>query len=141
MSPSLFPSILPDPLHLHIPHRYLKSSLTRPEMNELGGSNTSLALTRSLVQIRRISEVSLLFALSCTYTITAFISPYISDRSLARSLHLSHDPPMPFVEVYVDAPLGVVEGRDPKGLYAKVRAGEIKGGSGRVLWSRGFSRY
>jgi adenylylsulfate kinase-like enzyme len=79
-------------------------------------------------QIRRIGEVSLLFSLSCSITITAFISPYISDRDLARSLHEKHNPQVPFIEVYVDAPLDVVEKRDPKGLYKKARAGEIKGG-------------
>ena len=80
-------------------------------------------------KIRRIGEVSLLFSLSCTITLTAFISPYISDRDLARNLHDGHNPPIPFIEVYVEAPLSVVEERDPKGLYAKARKGEIKGGS------------
>lgn len=79
------------------------------------------------LQIRRIGEVSLLFSDSCTITLTAFISPYISDRELARELHKKHNPPIPFIEVFVDAPLSVVEGRDPKGLYAKARKGEIKG--------------
>lgn len=56
---------------------------------------------------------------------TAFISPYKADRAIARALHdKSH---LPFVEVFVDAPLHVVEQRDPKGLYKKARAGEIKG--------------
>ena len=80
-------------------------------------------------QIRRIGEVSLLFSLSCSLTLTAFISPYQSDRDLARDLHAKHNPPIPFIEVYVDAPLSVVEQRDPKGLYAKARKGEIKGAS------------
>lgn len=87
-------------------------------------------------QIRRIGEVSLLFSLSCSITITAFISPYQSDRDLARDLHQKHSGgAVPFIEVFVDAPLGVVEERDPKGLYKKARAGEIKGESesrGRV---------
>lgn len=78
-------------------------------------------------QIRRIGEVSLLFSLSCSITLTAFISPYQSDRDLARNLHKQHSPAVPFIEVFVDAPLGVVESRDPKGLYKKARAGEIKG--------------
>jgi adenylylsulfate kinase len=42
-------------------------------------------------------------------------------------LHEAHNPPIPFIEVYVDAPLSVVEERDPKGLYKKARSGEIKG--------------
>jgi len=49
---------------------------------------------------------------------------------LARKLHEEHSPAVPFIEVFVDAPLSVVEGRDPKGLYAKARKGEIKG-----VWS------
>jgi len=80
-----------------------------------------------ILKIRRIGEVSLLFASSCTLSLTAFISPYQSDRDLARKLHATHNPPLPFIEVYVDAPLSVVEQRDPKGLYKKARAGEIKG--------------
>jgi adenylylsulfate kinase len=86
--------------------------------------------SRQLIpQIRRIGEVSLLFSESCALTVTAFISPYVSDRQLARELHAKHNPPIPFIEVYVDAPLSVVEQRDPKGLYKKARAGEIKGES------------
>jgi adenylylsulfate kinase len=59
--------------------------------------------------------------------LTAFISPYVSDRQLARELHEKHSSNVPFIEVFVDAPLSVVESRDPKGLYKKARAGEIKG--------------
>ena len=77
--------------------------------------------------IRRIGEVSLLFSTSACITLTAFISPYVSDRQLARQLHEAHNPPIPFIEVFVDAPLSVVEERDPKGLYKKARSGEIKG--------------
>jgi adenylylsulfate kinase len=65
--------------------------------------------------------------LSCSITLTAFISPYVSDRQLARELHEKHSSNVPFIEVFVDAPLSVVESRDPKGLYKKARAGEIKG--------------
>jgi len=57
--------------------------------------------------------------------ITAFISPYRADRDLARELHDIAS--LPFIEVFIDAPLEVVEARDPKGLYKKARAGEIKG--------------
>ncbi|KAK1927106.1 putative adenylyl-sulfate kinase [Papiliotrema laurentii] len=100
----------------------------------LDGDNIRFGLNKDLgfdptsrvENIRRIGEVSLLFSLSCTLTLTAFISPYQSDRDLARKLHESHNPPIPFIEVYVDAPLAVVEQRDPKGLYAKARKGEIK---------------
>lgn len=70
-------------------------------------------------------QVSKLFADSSCITITAFISPYKADRALARQLHEKSN--LGFIEVFVDAPLHVVEERDPKGLYKKARAGEIKG--------------
>ena len=70
-------------------------------------------------------QVAKLFTDACAVTITAFISPYISDRVLVRELHEKSS--LGFVEVFVDAPLEVVETRDPKGLYKKARAGEIKG--------------
>jgi len=72
--------------------------------------------------IRRLGEVAKLFADAGTICITAFISPYRSDRDLARSIA----PEGRFVEVYLNAPLEVCEQRDPKGLYAKARAGQIK---------------
>ncbi|PWU08514.1 MAG: adenylyl-sulfate kinase [Verrucomicrobia bacterium] len=72
--------------------------------------------------IRRIGEVAKLFADAGVICITAFISPYREDRDLVRKLMPSDK----FVEVYVNAPLEVCEQRDPKGLYAKARAKEIK---------------
>jgi Adenylylsulphate kinase len=57
--------------------------------------------------------------------LTAFISPYHADRALARKIH--EEAGLNFIEVFVDAPLEVAEQRDPKGLYKKARAGEIKG--------------
>lgn len=74
--------------------------------------------------IRRIAHVGQLMADACLVCITAFISPYRKDRYQARQLH--EQVGLPFVEVYVDVPLEVAEQRDPKGLYAKARAGEIK---------------
>lgn len=56
---------------------------------------------------------------------TAFISPYQADRALARAIHEQAN--IPFIEVYVDAPLEEAEKRDPKGLYKKAREGVIKG--------------
>ena len=70
-------------------------------------------------------QVSKLFADACAISITAFISPYRADRTGARELHEKAG--LGFVEVFVDAPLQVAEQRDPKGLYKKARAGEIKG--------------
>ena len=72
--------------------------------------------------IRRIGEVAKLFADAGVICITAFISPYRADRELVRKL-LSAER---FIEVYVNAPLEVCEQRDPKGLYAKARAKQIK---------------
>ena len=72
--------------------------------------------------IRRVGEVAKLFADAGIICITAFISPYRSDRELVRKMMK----PRQFVEVHVDAPLAICEQRDPKGLYAKARANEIK---------------
>ena len=72
--------------------------------------------------IRRIGEVASLFAQAGFITMTAFISPYRADRDKARAL-LHNDE---FIEVFVKVPLDVAEERDPKGLYKKARAGEIK---------------
>lgn len=69
-------------------------------------------------------QVAKLFADATVVAITAFISPYRADRDSARALHKAAN--IPFIEVYADAPLEVVEQRDPKGLYKKAKAGEIK---------------
>lgn len=98
----------------------------------LDGDNIRFGLNKDLgfspkdreENIRRIGEVSKLFALSATTAITAFISPYQADRDIARKLH--DQAGLPFIEVFVDASLEEVEKRDPKGLYKKARAGEIK---------------
>lgn len=76
--------------------------------------------------IRRIGEVAKLFAESGTIAITCFISPYRADRDRVRASLK----PGEFVEIFVDAPLDVCEQRDPKGLYKKARAGELKGFTG-----------
>ena len=76
----------------------------------------------------RYKKVALLFADSCTIALTSFISPYRSDRLLARALHEAHS--IPFLEIYVQIPLAVAELRDPKGLYAKARRGEISNFTG-----------
>jgi adenylyl-sulfate kinase len=72
--------------------------------------------------VRRISEVSRLFAEAGIICIVALISPYQEDRNSARRIVGTGR----FVEVYVNAPFEVCEHRDPKGLYAKARAGQIK---------------
>lgn len=78
--------------------------------------------------IRRIGEVTKLFADAGLISITSFISPYAADRDAARQLHA--DAKVPFFEIHVTLPLAVAEERDPKGLYKKARAGEIKGFTG-----------
>ncbi|HEY2838441.1 MAG TPA: adenylyl-sulfate kinase [Pirellulales bacterium] len=76
--------------------------------------------------IRRIGAVAKLFADAGNVALTAFISPYRRDRDAVRA----NLKPGDFVEVFVDAPLEVCEARDPKGLYKKARAGELKGFTG-----------
>ncbi len=72
--------------------------------------------------IRRAGEVAKLFAEAGFICIAAFISPYSSERELARGIA----PSGKFLEVFLNAPLAVCERRDPKGLYARARTGEIK---------------
>lgn len=72
--------------------------------------------------IRRVGEVAKLFVDSGLIVLTAFISPFQSDRELVKSLVDEGE----FIEVFIDTPLEVCESRDPKGLYKKARAGEIK---------------
>ncbi|HUU83910.1 MAG TPA: adenylyl-sulfate kinase [Phycisphaerae bacterium] len=100
----------------------------------LDGDNVRHGLNKNLgfsaedreENIRRIGEVANLFADTGVITITAFISPYRKDRDINRELLGENN----FVEVYCKAPLDVCEERDPKGLYKKARAGELKGFTG-----------
>ena len=100
----------------------------------LDGDNIRLGLNKNLgfsaddraENIRRIGEVAKLFADAGIITATAFISPYRADRDKVRALM----GPGGFVEVYVNASLETCEARDPKGLYKKARAGEIKSFTG-----------
>ncbi len=102
----------------------------------LDGDNVRHGLNKNLgfsaedrtENIRRIGEVSKLFADAGLISITSFISPYRADRDIVRRLH--DEANLPFLEVYVETPLDVAEQRDPKGLYKKARAGEIKGFTG-----------
>lgn len=76
--------------------------------------------------IRRIGAVAEIFTQTGVIALTAFISPYRVDRDKVRNTLKEGE----FIEVFVDAPLEVCEQRDPKGLYKKARAGEIKGFTG-----------
>jgi adenylylsulfate kinase len=78
--------------------------------------------------IRRIGEVAKLFADCGVLTMTSFISPYRKDRDTVRALHDAGK--LPFVEVFVNTPISTCEQRDPKGLYKKARAGELKNFTG-----------
>jgi len=102
----------------------------------LDGDNVRHGLNKNLgfsaedraENIRRIGEVAKLFADAGIITLTSFISPYQKDRDQVRQLH--DEAGLPFIEVHVDCSLEEAEKRDPKGLYKKARAGEIKGFTG-----------
>jgi adenylylsulfate kinase len=102
----------------------------------LDGDNVRLGINKNLgfsepdrkENIRRIGEISKLFGDAGTIALSSFISPYKTDRDEVRRLHEAAN--LPFVEVYVDCSLAVAEERDPKGLYKKARAGEIKNFTG-----------
>ena len=100
----------------------------------LDGDNVRFGLNRDLgfsaedraENIRRVAEVAKIVAGAGLVVVTAFISPYRRDRDGARRMMSEGGFELPFIEVFVDAPLEVCERRDPKGLYARARAGEIK---------------
>jgi adenylylsulfate kinase len=102
----------------------------------LDGDNVRLGINKNLgfseadrkENIRRIGEVAKLFGDAGTISLSSFISPYKADRDEVRELHDAAG--LPFVEVFVDCSLAVAEERDPKGLYKKARAGEIKNFTG-----------
>jgi len=96
----------------------------------LDGDNVRNGLNKNLgfspedrkENIRRIGEVAKLFREAGIVNIVSFISPYREDRQTARDLSEGHD----FIEVFIDCSLKECEKRDPKGLYIKARAGELK---------------
>ena len=102
----------------------------------LDGDNVRLGINKNLgfsaedrkENIRRVGEVSKLMADSGVIVLNSFISPYIADRDIVRELHAKGD--LDFIEVFVDCSLNEAEKRDPKGLYKKARAGEIKNFTG-----------
>jgi bifunctional enzyme CysN/CysC len=78
--------------------------------------------------VRRAAEAARLLADSGTVALVSLVSPYAEDRQLARTIHADDD--LPFLEVFIDTPIEECERRDPKGLYARARAGEIHGVTG-----------
>jgi len=113
------------------------------ELSELGvlsyrldGDNVRLGINKNLgfsaqdrtENIRRIGEIAKLFVDTGVIALSSFISPYQADRDQVRALH--EEAGMDFIEVFVDCSLETAEARDPKGLYKKARAGEIKNFTG-----------
>ena len=102
----------------------------------LDGDNVRLGINKNLgfseedrkENIRRIGEVAKLFGDAGTISLSSFISPYKDDRDEVRALHDAAN--ITFIEVHVDCSLAEAEKRDPKGLYKKARAGEIKNFTG-----------
>ncbi|MET3925034.1 sulfate adenylyltransferase subunit CysN [Devosia sp. 2618] len=92
------------------------------------GLNKDLGFTEAarVENIRRVAEVARLMADAGLIVLVSFISPFENERRLAREIAGDRD----FVEVYVDTPIEVCEARDPKGLYKRARAGEIKNFTG-----------
>jgi bifunctional enzyme CysN/CysC len=78
--------------------------------------------------VRRTAHVARLLADSGTVALVSLVSPYAADRDAAAALHASDE--LAFIEIFVDAPLELCEKRDPKGLYARARAGELEGLTG-----------
>jgi adenylylsulfate kinase len=103
-------------------------ALLRPEHGEEFAKRFGLGFSAQDREenIRRIGAVAKLFCDAGIIALTAFISPYRIDRDRVRATLAKGD----FLEVFVDAPLEVCEARDPKGLYKKARAGEVKGFTG-----------
>lgn len=102
----------------------------------LDGDNIRFGLNKGLgfsatdreENLRRIGEVSALFNDAGVVAITSFIAPYKASRDAARAIHARTK--LPFYEVFAYVPLEVAEARDPKGLYKKARAGELKSFTG-----------
>ncbi|QGX38630.1 sulfate adenylyltransferase subunit CysN [Permianibacter aggregans] len=92
------------------------------------GLNKDLGFTDAdrVENIRRIAEVSKLMVDAGLIVLTAFISPFRSERRMARQLFADNE----FLEIFIDTPLAVAEQRDPKGLYKKARAGQLKNFTG-----------
>jgi adenylylsulfate kinase len=102
----------------------------------LDGDNVRMGINKNLgfsaedraENIRRIGEVAKLFADAGVIALSSFISPYVADLDAVRALHEAAG--IDFIEVFVDCSLESAEARDPKGLYKKARAGEIKNFTG-----------
>lgn len=105
-------------------------------VQNLDGDNVRTGLNRDLgfspgdraESVRRVGEMACLFTGGGVITLVTLVSPYQADRDAARARH--EEQGLPFLEVFMDVPIAVVQERDPKGLYAKVATGEIKSFTG-----------
>merc|ERR1711971_1536207 len=117
-------------------HALVKNQARSYFVYRLDGDNLRFGINKDLgftpadrkENVRRVAEVSKLFAEAGAIVIAGLIAPYAADRQFAREIHEKAG--LPFMEVFIDAPLATVEGRDPKGLYKKAREGKIKGFTG-----------
>lgn len=114
--------------HALIEHGHLAYRLDGDNVRHGLNANLGFSAQDRQENIRRIGEVAKLFADAGVITISSFISPYQSDRDQVRKIH--EDAGLKFLEVFINTPIEVCESRDPKGLYKKARAGEIKGFTG-----------
>jgi len=116
---STLANLLETRLHVAGRHTYLLDG-----DNVRQGLNRDLGFTEAdrVENIRRVAEVARLMTDAGLIVLVSFISPFRAERRMARALFA----PGEFIEVFVDAPLAECERRDPKGLYAKARRGELK---------------
>jgi len=109
-------------------YTYEKSTILLDGDNVRKGLNKDLGFTDEdrVENLRRIAEVSKLMLEAGLLTIVAFISPFHTERQMARSLFEDGE----FIEIYIDTPIEICEQRDPKGLYKLARAGKLKNFTG-----------
>ena len=107
---------------------WITCTLDGDDMREGLNRDLGFSETDRNENIRRISEVSKLLARAGVIALVPAISPYRKGRDVARRIH--SDAGLVFLEVFVDAPVELCKQRDPKGLYARARAGELEGLTG-----------
>jgi adenylylsulfate kinase len=110
--------------HLLVEQGYKAYVLDGDNIRHGLNGNLGFSPTDREENIRRVGEVAKLFADACMIVLASFISPFREDRRRVRAIHVEAE--LPFIEIFVDAPLPVCEQRDPKQLYAKARRGEIR---------------
>jgi adenylylsulfate kinase len=114
--------------HALVEHGYLAYVLDGDNIRHGLNKNLGFSAADREENIRRIGEVAKLFADAGLLVMTSFISPYRNDRDAVRALHSAAK--LPFIEVHLATPIETCEARDPKGLYKKARAGELKNFTG-----------